>query len=162
MPLDLREVHPLSEGLADPGDLSCRSRSCITRSHQESCAFDRFRYSCRTLSASFQWHRHHFSSCRGSVRDQAPLLQEHDLMEPRDSIETLQSSWMLPLRAFWKETQTLPDSDSAYVRSGTTVARRVVYTHYTMADSRQLEWSYQAPISSTSNMFAIPPMMGES
>ena len=160
--LDLHVVRPLSEGLAGPRGLSCRSRSCITPSHPKLCALDRFRYSCRTLSAPFQSHRHHSSSCRGSVRDQVPLLQEHDLMAPRDSIETLQSSWMLPLRAFWKETQTLPDSDSAYVRSGTTVARRVVYTHYTMAVPRQLEWSYQAPISNTSNMFAIPPTMGQS
>ena len=103
--LDLHVVRPLSEGLAGPRGLSCRSRSCITPSHPKLCALDHFRYSCRTLSAPFQSHRHHFSSCRGSVRDQAPLLREHDLMAPRDSLGTLQSSWMLPLPALWNETQ---------------------------------------------------------
>ena len=82
--LDLRVVHPLCKGLADPGEVSCSSRSCTTRRHQESCAFNRIRYSCRTLSASFPWRRPHFSSCRGRAHDQAPMLQHQGLMEPRD------------------------------------------------------------------------------
>ena len=159
--LDLHVVRPLSEGLAGPRGLSCRSRSCITPSHPKLCALDHFRYSCRTLSAPFQSHRHHFSSCRGSVHDQAPLLREHDLMASRDSLGTLQSSWMLPLPALWNETQSRPKSGNAFVRLGTTVARQDVYTHCTMAGSPQLEWASQAPISSTSNMIAMPPTMVE-